>query len=241
MSGRKLLKPIKLERKEPSGQLWDIYKDEPLSGKWWHYIEIYQELLEDLRDRPIKLLEIGVYRGGSMRMWKKYLHPDSIVVGIDAVDNVEIELGNGIHFREGDQADKDFLAGVVAEFGPFDVIVDDGSHISSDQTDSFIALFGDGLKEGGLYIVEDTHTSYWEDYVKRKRSFIDTCIQLIHLIHAVYFNAPSPRFFAEEVEERDPVDFYEAWIHSIQFFDSIVVFEKRLRGYQVADLVVFNE
>jgi hypothetical protein len=239
MSERKMLKPVKLEYKQPSGDFWDIYSKEPLSGKWQHYCEIYDELLAAFRDRPIRLLEIGVFKGGSMRLWKRYLHEDSVVVGIDAVDNLQIELEDGMFFREGDQADHEFLGKVLEEFGPFDVIVDDGSHVSSDQTDSFIKLFCDGLVEDGLYIVEDTHTSYWESYVQRRRSFIDTAVQLLHLVHAVYFNSPHASMFTKDAEDRKPVEYYEAWIHSIQFFDSMVAFKKRLRGYQVADLEVY--
>ena len=60
----------------------------------------------------------------------------------------------------GDQADPMFLLDVAAKHGPFDVIVDDGGHKMYHQKNSFNTLWSQ-LVDGPLYIVEDTHRSYW--------------------------------------------------------------------------------
>jgi len=67
----------------PDNELFRIFSADTNVHKWHHYFDIYSRYFERYRDRPITMLEIGVFRGGSLRMWKKYFHPDSTIVGID--------------------------------------------------------------------------------------------------------------------------------------------------------------
>ena len=124
--------------------------------------------LKKFRFNKINLLEIGVggYKnplggGHSLRMWKKYF-PFGRIFSLDIYDKSSLQE-NRIKIFKGSQIDKDFLEGVSDYIGEIDIIIDDGSHINEHVIKSFNILFPK-LKDGGVYIVEDTQTSYWEDY-----------------------------------------------------------------------------
>ena len=140
------------------------------TDKWGlhFYTPIYHSLLAPLHDKPVRLLEIGVggygskYLGGSsLAMWAEYFGQGRIV-GIDLYEK-RLDLGDRVTILQGSQDDRAFLDRVVRQHGPFDIIIDDGSHVPVHVATSFHALFP-ALASGGLYIVEDTQTAYWPDY-----------------------------------------------------------------------------
>ena len=116
----------------------------------------------------INLLEIGVggyenpHLGGkSLRMWKKYF-PFGNIFSIDIYDKSSLQE-NRIKIFKGNQIDKDFLNKVTDKIGGIDIIIDDGSHINEHVIGTFNILFPK-LKDKGIYVIEDTQTSYWEDF-----------------------------------------------------------------------------
>ncbi len=123
------------------------------------YLNFYEQVFSPMRFDAIKLFEIGVFKGASMRMWVDYF-PNAEVVGMD------IEPFTSEHPRvtvlQGDQADKTRLEKIGREYGPFDVVVDDGGHTMHQQQTSLGVLFK-FVKPGGLYIIEDLHTrdTFW--------------------------------------------------------------------------------
>ena len=128
------------------------------------YTPNYHKLFHRWRDRELKILEIGVGgyqdedRGGqSLATWRDYF-PKAQVTGIDIQKKV-LDFGPRVAIRQGSQVDADFLAAVVAERGPFDLIVDDGSHRNEHVVETFRLLFPT-LKPGGIYVVEDVQTSF---------------------------------------------------------------------------------
>lgn len=133
------------------------------------YMSHYQAHLNSFKYKKVRLLEIGVGgykradRGGcSLRMWKRYF-PFGKVYAIDIYDKSPQEE-NRIKIFKGSQVDLDFLDKVVNAIGnPIDIIIDDGSHINAHVITSFQYFFPK-LNDGGIYIVEDTQTSYREDY-----------------------------------------------------------------------------
>jgi hypothetical protein len=132
----------------PSGRLADAWRASGASYKWLHYFPIYERELAPLAGTGPRILEIGVAGGGSLGMWRSYLGGGSTVVGIDidpACARFE-DCDRGIHVRVGSQADPQFLQRVVAELGPFDAIIDDGSHVVSHMIAAFGALFFAGLR-----------------------------------------------------------------------------------------------
>jgi hypothetical protein len=131
--------------------------------KWLWYFEAYERHFAPLRGRPIRLLEIGVFKGGSLELWRQYFGPDAVIFGVDIDPECAARVDAPNQVRIGSQADGAFLARVVSEMGGVDVVIDDGSHVAAHQRASFAALFP-LLEEGGLYVIEDMHTSYWPGF-----------------------------------------------------------------------------
>jgi hypothetical protein len=159
-----------------------------------------------------------------------------MIVGID-IQGPCIKFdspANGIRVRIGDQCDSQFLTSVVHEFGPFDLIIDDGSHFSSHIITSFNHLFLNALKDSGIYLVEDLHANYWHPWRDSKRSFLDVCKELIEHMHDHYRGGPaafSPEQQAEFPRESVDVPLVTTMIKEIRFFDSIVAIYKARLEY----------
>ena len=224
----------------PQNELFDIFSADTNVHKWHHYFDIYSRHFERFRDRPIRMLEIGVFRGGSLRMWKDYFHPDSTIVGIDIDKSCSAhELADqNVFVRIGSQADPNFLNEVTGEFGPFDIILDDGSHKTHHQIISFGALFKSALKDGGCYMVEDVHTNYWIKHVDSPETFIDVSKQIVDMLHEPYFDRKETHFrhaHDEAVAEME-ISYLSANLSGIYFHDSIVVFDKSSRVLPKSEL-----
>ena len=132
------------------------------------YTKLYHIHFNQIRKQNIIILEIGVggyndldYGGNSLRMWKKYFNSCQIF-GIDIYDKSNLEEKR-IKIFQGDQKDTKFLSDVILNIGNPNIIIDDGSHINQDIIVSFIHLFS-YLKSGGMYVIEDTQTSYLDSY-----------------------------------------------------------------------------
>ena len=189
----------------------------PIVNKWLHYLPVYDRVLSPHVGSKVRMLEIGVSRGGSLEMWRKFFGPDAVLFGIDI--NPECARFDGLSgaVRIGSQADPDFLRRVVKGMGGLDVVLDDGSHVASHQRASFEALFP-LLSDGGLYILEDLHTAYWpwmEGGLRRKGTAIEFLKDKIDAMHRHYMVAGTNR--PESIPEID----------SVQFFDSIAVLHKK--------------
>jgi len=128
-------------------------------------MEHYQRYFASLRTKRLNLLEIGVGgyeypdRGGeSLRMWKAYFRK-SRIVGIDIYDKSQLREQR-IDIRRADQTDSVTLTRLSREYHGFDIIIDDGSHRNDHVIATFQILFP-LLRPNGIYVVEDTQTSYW--------------------------------------------------------------------------------
>ena len=125
------------------------------------YIKIYEKYFENLRDQKLKILEIGIADGKSLLTWADYFK-NSTIVGID-IHKIDIQKKkldrDNIEIHQGSQSDGKFINKIINQYGNFDIIIDDGSHLKKDVIKSFHLLFH-CLKNDGLYIVEDMQTSY---------------------------------------------------------------------------------
>lgn len=196
--------------------------DDRLLTKWAHYFEVYDRELARLRNRDLTFLEIGIYKGGSVPMWKNYFSPGSKLVFIDIDPACRDLITEDVHVEIGDQADPKFLAMLVEKYGPFDVIIDDGGHHVQQQRISLEHLWPH-LKDRGLYLVEDTHTSYWPGFgggYRAETSFIEHSKTLIDAMHSWY----------TDQDDIFPLDDRARELGSLRFYDSIVVLEKRLKA-----------
>lgn len=128
------------------------------------YIEAYSRFFSKYRNRKITLLEIGVggydssEGGNSLLLWKSYF-PRGNIVGIDLYDKTHLSRGR-LHVYQCSQTDMETLGELAKKYGGFDIIIDDGSHLNEHQIRTFIGLFP-WMKENGIYVIEDTQTSYW--------------------------------------------------------------------------------
>lgn len=217
---------------KPSNEVFVAWMDVPGGHKWLHYFDTYRDLLAPLRERPIRMLEIGVYRGASLKLWRKYLHPASAIIGIDIDESCRRFdcPAENVHVRIGSQADSVFLENVTREFGPFDVILDDGSHVCSHMVASFGHLYIQALKDDGIYIAEDTHTNFWPKFRDQRYSFIDLCKDLADTMHSHYAIQAGESEYRVGSEKRTlslKVPLIAAQIKEISFRDSIVVVRKK--------------
>lgn len=184
--------------------------------KWRHYLPVYDQVLTPYVGRPLTLVEIGVANGGSIDLWREFLGKQIRIIGVD--NNPEcLELeAPGVEIMIGSQADPDFLAQVAERAGPIDIVIDDGSHICSHQITAMGALFPH-VRDGGLYVCEDLHTSYWREFeggLKTPGSFIEFTKDLIDRVHHRWNGIPLP-----------PDDLAH-WIGAMTLADSMAVFHK---------------
>jgi hypothetical protein len=126
------------------------------------YCRKYEKYLKFDRTEPINIMEIGVLGGSSLKMWNDYYYNSSIL-GVDINPESKQYESKNVNIEIGSQNDIIFLNRITKQYGKFDLIVDDGSHNCSDVITSFENLFY-SLNSGGVYVVEDSSTSYWEDY-----------------------------------------------------------------------------
>ena len=177
-----------------NGDLLQIFTENKgkVVHKWHHYIPLYDKYFSRYRGTKVRMLEIGVSKGGSLSMWRKYFGEDAIIFGID-IDPVCITLnGQDGQVRIGSQDDKQFLSGVIEEMGGVDIVLDDGSHLMRHIKSSLEILFP-LLSEGGVYFVEDLHTCYWRSWGGghgSRASFFRVVSQLVDDMHHWYHESP---------------------------------------------------
>jgi hypothetical protein len=127
------------------------------------YLDIYASYLDPIRERPLNLLELGVFTGASLLIWREVL-PNAKIVGLDLRPRPELLDPDppGIAFVQGDQGNPADLQRCLDQTadGAFDVIIDDASHAGAQSRASFDFLFTQGLKAKGLYFVEDFGAGY---------------------------------------------------------------------------------
>ena len=187
--------------------------------KWKHYFPAYEAHFSRYVNRPFLFLEIGCGRGGSAQMWKRYFGPHAQIVGLDINPECTKFEEDQIAIRIGSQSDTGFLQSVLDEFGTPQIVLDDGSHRMSDVVETFKFLYGRTAPDG-VYMVEDLHTAYWDEYgggVGREGSFMELCKQLIDELNADWSRGELP-----------PTEFTRSTL-SMHFYDSMAVFERGKR------------
>jgi hypothetical protein len=191
-----------------------------LIHKWQHYFDVYDAHFSRFRDREIVIVEIGVFHGGSLQMWKQYFGPKARIFGIDINPRVKELEEEGIKIFVGSQSDRNFLRKLKAEIPPIDILIDDGGHRMKQQIITFEELF-DHIKPDGVYLCEDLLTSYQMIYGgghKRKGTFIEYSKSFIDSLNAFHSEQSSL-----------PVTEFTKSVNSLHYYDSILVIEKRRR------------
>ncbi|MCA0870196.1 class I SAM-dependent methyltransferase [Seohaeicola saemankumensis] len=174
------------------GELLDLFAGNKgvVVHKWHHYIPIYERYFAQFRDRPVRFLEIGVNKGGSLQMWRRYFGEAATLYGIDINPECAQFDGQAGQVRIGSQADPEFLNGVVDEMGGIDLVLDDGSHRMPHVRASFEVLYP-RLETGGVYMIEDLHTAYYPKFgggYRSRDNFFVFARELVDDMHQWYHN-----------------------------------------------------
>ena len=194
--------------------IYKCYQQSPYrSAKHSSYFQVYAELLEQYRNKPITFVEIGVLNGGSLFMWRSYFGTSARIIGIDFNPLAKRWADDGFEIHIGSQADPEFWKDFFKKIGDVDIVLDDGGHTYEQQIITAHTCIPH-IKNGGLLIVEDTHTSYFKDFgYPSKYSFIEWAKKLVDNINS--------RFPAVKVSTLP----YKNSIYSVSFFESIVSFK----------------
>jgi hypothetical protein len=202
------------------GRLAVLFSTDKWGSHW--YTQHYQRYFEPLKRKRLNVLEIGIggYRdaaagGGSLRMWKAYFRR-SRIVGIDVYDKSRFRESR-IDIRQCNQTDAEGLGRLSEEYGGFDIVVDDGSHINEHVIKTFNILFP-LLRPNGIYAIEDLQTAYWPgwgggiDNPHSSMAFIKSLVDGLN--HAEY-----------PIEDYVPT-WFEQNIVELAFFHNLVLIRK---------------
>ena len=203
--------------------LRDIGLKYPTNKNDYGFLNIYEKYFHFLRDKKINILEIGVDKGDSLRLWREYFI-NANICGLD-IDKKDFIIKN-VEIFQGDQNDSVFLNKIAKKYGKFDIIIDDGSHVSSHITNSFNHLF-DHMNPNAIYVVEDLQTSYIPRYggsrinLIKKNTSMNFFKSLADSINYENFDRP---FFKKNR--------FDGLIKSIHFYQNIVfIFKGQSKKY----------
>ncbi len=180
----------------------ESYFDSHRSGagiwKWRHYFETYHTHFSRFRGKRPKILEIGVYSGGSLEMWREYFGEDCELFGVDINSGCMQFQKKGVTIKIANQSDRFFWRKFREEFGEVDIVIDDGGHRPRQQRPTFEEMLS-CIKPGGVYLCEDLH-GLKNPFVAYLRGFANT-------LNANSFND------------------VQAWVKSVTFYPYIAVLE----------------
>ena len=191
-----------------------------LIHKWNHYFDIYERHFNRFRNKEIVILEIGVSQGGSLQMWKDYFGDKAKIFGIDIDPRCKKLEEENIKIFIGSQSDREFLRKIKETIPLVDILIDDGGHYMDQQIVSYEELFSH-IKNNGVYLCEDLHTSYWPKWGgghRKSDTFIEYSKNFIDYLHAFHSKQSSLK-----------VNSFTRSADSIHYYDSIIVIEKRNR------------
>ena len=153
--------------------IYKSYKNSPYKSiKHSTYFDSYDHFFSKYRNQKITFVEIGVLGGGSLFMWRNYFGPEARIIGIDLNPNAKKWEEHGFEIYLGNQSDVKFWDVFTKEVGLIDVVLDDGGHTYEQQIITTECLLS-SMNDGGIILVEDTHTSYMSSFGPKSKSFIE--------------------------------------------------------------------
>jgi hypothetical protein len=198
-----------------------------------NYTEIYWELFKDKPKDVKNFLEIGVLNGSSLKVWKDFF-TEAQIKAIDINSYCKKFEEDRVKISIGPQENYDFLKSEFLDKNlNFDVIIDDGSHISDHQIKSFEFLFVNCLTPGGIYVIEDVCCSYWESHGGGYKNN-DSCIEYFKKkIDEINFygsvkNNVLDRNKNHMLKNYENPTVFQRQIKKITFANSLIIIEKEL-------------
>lgn len=209
------------------------HKAGKVSDKWSSYLTYYDALFAPLKDEALKLFEIGIQNGGSLEVWSTYFRNAQKFIGCD-INPVCAQLRYDdprISVLVGDANSAEIVAKVHPQ-GPFDIIIDDGSHQSNDIRNSFLLYFS-ALKPGGIYVIEDTHCLYFTPGLSMDdtNNVLALFKELSNTVnHEFWQDKGSPGERIAPLLNGAPVPAFilDGWVDSVEFRNSIITIRKSL-------------
>jgi hypothetical protein len=216
--------PIKnvndISKKSYLEEYFDGVIEGPGIWKWRHYFEIYERHISKFRGSNVKLMEIGVYSGGSLRMWNNYFGSENLqLYGCDIEKDCKTYESSNTTVFIGDQGDREFWRQIKSKTSNIDIIIDDGSHIPEHQMITIEEMLP-ALAPGGVYICEDIHGTknhVWNFVFGLIRKF-----NHFDVVHNLDDNAN--RLISIKND-------YQKCIHSIHIYTYLLVIEKNAYSY----------
>lgn len=185
--------------------------------KWSHYLGIYEKYLSGYRGSPVTILEIGVNHGGSIDMWRTYLGNRCRYIGVDINPECKKFEEENVRIFIGDQSDRKFLSRLADSVGVIDILINDGGHSMIQQWTTFDVLYPK-VAVPGVYICEDTHTSYFPEFGGGRnspKSFMSRIRRKVDDLNAWHYKSGNA------------IDDFVRTTESMHFYDSVVVIQKR--------------
>jgi hypothetical protein len=209
--------------------------DGKVSDKWSLYLAEYEQLFAPYRDRPIRILEIGIENGGSLELWSKYFWNAAKVLGCDInPDCAKLHYDDPrISTVVGNANWDSTRKRILGHCDRFDIIIDDASHQSKDIICSFAGYFP-FLNEGGLYIAEDLHCSYWKEFMGglyhpgSSMAFFKLLVDVVNREHWGVDKARSE--LLHHFEQNYKIHLNEGSLrklHSLEFMNSLCIIRKQ--------------
>ncbi|MCA9051089.1 MAG: class I SAM-dependent methyltransferase [Planctomycetaceae bacterium] len=203
------------ESANPLREFFDARTEGPGIWKWEHYFDIYHRHFARFRGREVHIVEIGVFSGGSLQMWKQYFGPQCRVYGIDIEESCRAYEDEQVKIFIGDQADRRFWHDFRRQVPHVDIVIDDGGHFPHQQIVTFEEMFPH-LAPGGVFLCEDIHFS--------RNPFATYMNEVGQSLHAFEKYRES-----EDMERRISclaVEF-QRWCDSMHTYPYVIALEKR--------------
>lgn len=195
-----------------SNPLWTYFCDHqegPGIWKWTHYFDIYHRHLAKFRGKSFNMVEVGIYSGGSLGMWRDYFGNDVSIHGIDIEEACRCYEEDQISVHIGDQEDRTFWADFRKKVDRVDVLIDDGGHTPEQQMVTLEEMLP-AMPAGSVYVCEDIH-----GVSNRFTSFASGLVTLLNAQNTE--RGPVPKAVATPIQQS---------ICSIHFYPYVVVIEK---------------
>ena len=148
-------------RENPLFKYFSDHKEGRGIWKFNHYFESYERHFSRFRGQEVHVMEIGIYSGGSLEMWRDYFGPRAKIYGVDIEPRCKVYESDSVRVFIGDQADRIFWKRFKQEVPVLDIVIDDGGHIPQQQIISLEELLPH-LRPGGVYLCEDVHAPFNE-------------------------------------------------------------------------------
>lgn len=192
--------------------LWEYFQNHKEGHgiwKWEHYFEIYRRHFARFVGQKVNVLEIGIYSGGSLEMWRSYFGDESHIYGVDIEKACKAYESDRISVFIGDQADRAFWSTFRKSVDGIDILIDDGGHTREQQQVTLEEMLPN-LRPGGVYWCEDVYGCF--------NGFAAFAAGLVHGLNKTEFVSGSLL--------QSSVSRFQSSIHSIHFYPYLVVIEK---------------